>query len=60
MPDWLLPLAAASLTVLSLNIAWFLQRARKRANEWPALFLRELRSWDGRLPTKLDRTASPS
>jgi hypothetical protein len=60
MPDWLLPLAAASLTVLCLNIAWFVQRTRKRANEWPARFLRELRSWDGRLPTKLDRTAGPS
>ena len=60
MPDWFLPLAVASLTVLCLNIAWFLQRMRNRANEWPARFLRELRSWDGRLPTKVDRTAGPS
>jgi len=60
MPDWLLPLAAASFTVLCLNIAWFVQRTRKKANEWPAGFLRELRRWDGRLPTKLDRTAGPS
>jgi hypothetical protein len=56
MPDWLPPLAAASLTVLLLNIALFVQRARKRAEDWPARFLRELRSWDGRLPNKLDRT----
>jgi hypothetical protein len=59
MPDWFPPLAAASLTVLFLNIALFVQRARKRVEDWPARFLRELRSWDGRLPTKLDRTAGP-
>jgi hypothetical protein len=59
MPDWLPPLAAASLTVLLLNIALFVQRAQK-ADDWPARFLRELRSWDGRLPTKLHRTAGPS
>jgi hypothetical protein len=60
MADWLPPLAAASLTVLLLNIALFVQRARKRAEGWPARFLRELRKWDGRLPTALDRTAGPS
>jgi hypothetical protein len=60
MPDWLPPLAAASLTVLCLNIAWFVQRMHNRANEWPARFLRELQSWDGRLPTKPDRTAGQS
>lgn len=57
MPGWFLPLAAASLTVLLLNVALLVQRARRRAGDWPARFLRELRRWDGRLPDKLDRTA---
>jgi hypothetical protein len=35
MADWLPPLAAASLTVLFLDIAVFVQRARKRAEGWP-------------------------
>jgi hypothetical protein len=60
MPDWFPPLAAASLTVLLLNIALFVQQARTRAEEWSARFLDELRSWDGRLPANLDRTAGPS
>jgi hypothetical protein len=60
MSVWLPPLAAASLTVLLLNIALFVQRARKRAEDWPARFLCELRSRDGRLAQKLDRTAGPS
>lgn len=60
MPDWFPPLAAGSITVLSLNVALFVQRARMRAEDWPERFLRELRSWDGRLPTKLDRSAGPS
>jgi hypothetical protein len=59
MGDWFPPLAAASLTVVLLNIAVFVQRARKRAEDWSARFLCQLRSWDGRLPTKLDRTAGP-
>jgi len=57
MPEWLPPLAAASFTVLLLNIALLLQRGRERAEDWPARFLRDLRRWDGRLPDKLDRRA---
>ena len=60
MPDWLPPLAAASIAVLLLNVALYVQHVRKRAEDWPARFLRELRSWDGCLPTKLDRTGGPS
>jgi hypothetical protein len=52
MPEWLPPLAAASLVVLLLNVAVLVQRAR----DWPAQLLRELRRWDGVLPTELDRT----
>jgi hypothetical protein len=56
MPAWVPPLAAASSTVLLLNIAWLAQRARQRAEEWPARFLKELRRWDGRVPDKLGHT----
>jgi hypothetical protein len=59
MPEWFPPLVAASLTVLVLNVALLVQRARGRAEDWPARFLRELRRWDGRLPDKLDRAARP-
>jgi hypothetical protein len=52
MPAWVPPLAAASLTVLLLNIAFLLQRARQREEDWAARFRRELRRWDGRLPDK--------
>jgi hypothetical protein len=45
---------------LLLNIALFVRGARTRTEDWPARFLRELRSWDGRLPAKLGRTAGPS
>jgi hypothetical protein len=50
MPSWLPPLAAATLTVVALNIALFAQRARRRAQHWPTRFLRDLDHWDGRLP----------
>lgn len=56
MPAWLPPLAAASLGTLLLNVAWLAQRARQRAEDWPARFLKELRRWDGRLPAELGRT----
>jgi hypothetical protein len=46
MPEWLPPLAAASLTCLFLNVALLVQQAR----DWPERFRRELRRWDGRLP----------
>jgi hypothetical protein len=50
MPTWLPPLAAASFTVLLLNLALFVQRVRQRAHDWPKRFVRDLRRWDGRLP----------
>jgi hypothetical protein len=48
-------LAAASFTVLILNIALLAQRLRERSKSWPARFVRELRRWDGRLPDDLER-----
>jgi hypothetical protein len=54
MPHWLPPLAAASFTVLILNIALLGQRVRERSKSWPARFVRELRHWDGRLPDDLE------
>jgi hypothetical protein len=54
MPDWFLPLATASLAVLILNIALLLQRRREQSPDWAARFLRELQSWDGRLPDRSD------
>jgi hypothetical protein len=48
-------LAAASFTVLILNIALMVQRVRERSKSWPARFVRELRRWDGRLPDDLER-----
>jgi hypothetical protein len=56
MPEWLPPLAAASLVCLLLNVALLVQRARERSKQWPKQFRRELRRWDGRLP---DRFESP-
>jgi hypothetical protein len=55
MPAWLPPLAGATLTVLLLNAAWLAQRMRRRAEEWPRRFARELRRWDGRVPEDLRR-----
>ena len=55
MPHWLPPLAAASFTVLILNIALTVQRVRARLKSWPARFARELRRWDGQLPDDLER-----
>jgi hypothetical protein len=52
MPEWLPPLAAASLAVLALNLAVLLQRARARSQDWAARFLSELDRWDGRLPDR--------
>jgi hypothetical protein len=54
VPDWFAPLAAASLTVLVLNVALWVQRARERSKEWPARFRRELSRWDGRLPDEFE------
>jgi hypothetical protein len=59
VPAWLPPLATAAFTVLLLNIALLVQRARGRAEDWPERFLRDLRRWDGRLPDELDRRARP-
>jgi hypothetical protein len=55
MPEWLPPLAAASLTCLPLNVALLVQRACERAKGWPTRFRRDLRRWDGRLPEELTR-----
>jgi len=55
MPGWLPPLAAAAFAVLILNIALFIQRARRRAQHWPRRFLHDLHRWDGRLPDDLGR-----
>ncbi|HXY84654.1 MAG TPA: hypothetical protein VEH52_04160 [Gaiellaceae bacterium] len=55
MPNWLPPLAAASSTVLLLNIALLVQR---QVQHWPTRFRRDLRRWDGRLPDDLDRRTS--
>jgi hypothetical protein len=52
-------LAAASFTVLLLNIGLLVQRARGRAEDWPGRFLRDLRRWDGRLPDELGPRANP-
>lgn len=52
MPEWLLPLATASLAVLILNVALLVQRARARSQDWAARFLSELEGWDGRLPDR--------
>jgi hypothetical protein len=58
MPEWFPLLAAASLTVLLLNIALLVQRARNPA-DCSARFLRDLRRWDGRLPDKLGQATEP-
>ena len=57
MPAWLTPLAVASLSVLVLNVALLVQRARERSRDWSATFLSELDRWDGRLPNTLDETS---
>ena len=54
MPEWLPPLAVASLACLILNVALLVQRARERAKQWPNQFRRELSRWDGRLPDELE------
>jgi hypothetical protein len=53
MPAWLPPLAAASLAVVFLNVAWLMQR--RRAEGWQRRFVLELRRWDGRVPEELQR-----
>ena len=59
MPVWFAPLAAASLTVLLLNVALWVQRAGERSSEWPTRFRWELNRWDGRLPEEFEhRSAS--
>ena len=56
VPDWLPPLAVASFVVLLLNVALLVQRARERAQDWPAQLLRDLRHWDGYVPGELEHT----
>lgn len=55
MPDWLPPFLVASLAILTLNLAVLGQRRRERRNRWDRTLLRELRTWDGRLPDELSR-----
>jgi hypothetical protein len=55
VPNWFAPLAAASLTVLFLNVALWAQGARARAKGWPTQFRRELHRWDGLVPDELDQ-----
>jgi hypothetical protein len=50
VPDWLPPFLAATLAIVLLNLALFEQRRRARRRAWDVRLLRELRSWDGRLP----------
>ena len=54
MPDWLPPFLAAALAVLVLNLAWLEQRRRIRRRTWDRRLMRELRTWDGLLPTELE------
>ena len=56
VPDWLVPFVAAMLAILVLNLALLAQRRRTRHQSWSERLLRELRSWDGRLPDELNRT----
>lgn len=56
MPEWLPPFAVALFVVLLLNVALLVQRARERAQDWPAQWLRDLRRWDGYVPGELERT----
>jgi hypothetical protein len=49
-------LASASLTVLLLNFALWVRRARERSKDWQTRFRRELKRWDGRLPEELERS----
>ena len=48
----------ALLSVLVLNAALLIQRARERSRDWPATFLRDLRRWDGLLPDDVRDTTS--
>jgi hypothetical protein len=57
MPDWLPPFLVAALTILLLNVALLEQRRRARSRSWEARLLRELRAWDGRLPTRFPQRA---
>lgn len=56
VPDWLPPLLAASLAIVTLNVALLVQRRRERRGHWDRRLLRELRAWDGRLPEGLGRS----
>jgi hypothetical protein len=58
VPAWFAPLAAASVIVLLLNVALWLQRARERSRDWPTRFRRELERWDGRLPEEFERRSA--
>jgi hypothetical protein len=54
MPPWLPPFLGASITILLLWVALGIQRFRARRPQWASNFVRELRRWDGRLPSNFD------
>jgi len=55
MPRWLPPFLGGSLAIASLWLALGIQRALTYRRSWAGRFARELRNWDGRLPTDLIR-----
>jgi hypothetical protein len=55
MPPWLPPFLGASIATLLLWVALGIQRLRGRRPQWASTFARELRRWDGRLPSRLDK-----
>ncbi|HXY80481.1 MAG TPA: hypothetical protein VEH55_03855 [Gaiellaceae bacterium] len=54
MPGWLPPFLGASTTVVLLWVALGVQRLRVRRPRWAGSLVRELRRWDGRLPSRFD------
>jgi len=55
MPRWLPPFLGASITVVLLWVALGVQRLRARRPRWASRLVRELRRWDGRLPSRFDK-----
>jgi len=55
MPRWLPPFLGGSIAIVLLWVAVGIQRLRMRRPKWASTFVRELRHWDGRLPTNTDK-----
>ena len=55
MPRWLPPLLGASIAIVLLWVALGIQRLRARRPRWAGSLVRELRHWDGRLPSHFDK-----